>query len=88
MSVVEVANEFMEDGVYEMRILDDFGDTKMVWDPGNPDEVENARRTFNDLRSKGYQAYTVKKRGGQGEIIGEFDPEAGRVIMAPAMRGG
>lgn len=72
-----------------MEIMDHQGDTKILWDKNNPDEVENARRTFDDLKKKGFIAYSVSGGdGAKGEIIREFDPEAERLIMAPPMRGG
>lgn len=71
-----------------LRYMDDTGDTKLIWDPEKEAEVENARRTFNDLRKKKYNAYSVKKNGDKGEIITEFDPEAEKIIMAPPMAGG
>jgi len=64
------------------------GDTKIIWDPENPDEVKNARRTFDDLRGKGFNAYSVKRTGEQGEILRTFDPKAEKIIMAPPMAGG
>jgi hypothetical protein len=64
------------------------GDTKLVWDAGNRDEVENARRTFDDLRAKGYLAFSVKKDGEKGEQIRKFDSDAQKLIMVPPMKGG
>jgi len=73
----------------ELAVMGRQGDTKIIWDSDKPDEVENARRTFNDLRKKGYLAFSVKgKDGAKGEQISEFDPEAERLILAPPMRGG
>lgn len=72
-----------------MEVMDPTGDTKIIWDAANEDEVENARRTFDDLKKKGFIAYSVKgKNGKKGEIIREFDPDAERLIMAPPMQGG
>lgn len=72
----------------EMCVLDATGDTKLIWNPDNPDEVENARRTFKDLRAKGYLAYSVKKSGDKGEVITEFDASLEKIILAPGVRGG
>ncbi len=72
----------------ELRVLDATGDTKLIWNPNNTDEVENAKRTFNDLRSKGYLAYKVTEGGAKGEVIREFDANAEKIILAPALRGG
>lgn len=72
-----------------MEIMDRTGDTKIIWSKDNPDEVENARKTFDELRKKKFIAYSVKgKNGEKGEIIREFDPDAERLILAPPMAGG
>lgn len=73
----------------EMAILDRTGDTKIIWDRNNADEVANARRTFNDLKAKGYLAFKVTdKDGNKGDQIREFDPAVERMILTPPMRGG
>lgn len=72
-----------------MAILDPTGDTKVFWDKDNPDEVANARRTFNDLRAKGFLAYKLSGRGdSKGEVLHEFDARAERIILTPAHQGG
>ena len=73
----------------ELAVMGRQGDTKIIWDKHRPEEVENARRTFDEIRKKGYLAYAVRGREGEkGSQIHEFDPEAERLIMAPPMRGG
>jgi hypothetical protein len=72
----------------ELIIMGAKGDTRMIWSPDSPDEVENARTTFNNLRAKGYLAYRVDKSGDKGEVIREFDANAGKIILAPQMAGG
>lgn len=72
----------------EMRILDTTGDTKVIWDSSNADEVQVAKDTFDKLRKKGHTAYSVKKNGDKGSIITEFDAEAEKIILAPRMVGG
>lgn len=74
--------------ISEMRIMDPTGDSKIMWDPANSDEVEAARKTFNDLRAKRFVAYSVAPSGSKGEVIREFDPRAEKLIMAPPMVGG
>lgn len=71
-----------------MEILDQNGDTKLIWDSTKPDEVKNAERTFRDLKAKGYVAYSVDKKGEKGTVLNEFDEDAEKIIMAPQMRGG
>lgn len=72
----------------ELVVLDKTGDTKIIWDPTKPAEVDHARATFNELRKKGYAAYSVNRKGDKGEVLREFDPEAEKMILAPPMVGG
>lgn len=72
----------------EMCVMDQTGDTRTIFDPNNPDEVDVARETFKSLKKKGYIAYSVKKDGEKGEVMTEFDANAGKIILAPPLRGG
>lgn len=74
----------------EMRILDVTGDTKLKWDPNIPEEVEAARKMFNEMtKTKRYLAFSVnKKDAGKGEQIREFDPSIKAMILSPALVGG
>jgi hypothetical protein len=73
----------------EMAIMDRSGDTKLIWDPDNADEVANAKRTFDDLLKKGFMAFKVEgRKGDKGEQIKTFDPKAEKLILTPAMAGG
>lgn len=71
-----------------MAIMGKSGDTKLIWSPGNEAEVDNARRTFNDLKAKRFVAFAVKKDGEKGERVTEFDADAEKIIMVPPMQGG
>jgi hypothetical protein len=73
----------------EIIVLDHTGDSNHIWDPENEVEVEAAKQLFDSLKKKGYVAYKVEgKKGEKGEVMREWDPDAGRMIMAPPMRGG
>ena len=71
-----------------MAVMDDTGDTKVIWDPENQDEVDNAKQTFNNLKGKGYLAYKVIGKGDKGEVIDRFDRHLEKIIMSPPMKGG
>jgi len=72
----------------ELSVLDRTGDTKIMWDSAQDAEVDAARATFDDLKKKGYLAYSVNKKGDKGEVMKKFDPDAERIIMAPPLVGG
>lgn len=69
-------------------VLDKTGDTKTIWDPTVADEVEAARAQYDKFKAKGYFAYRVNEKGDKAEVMGAFDPQAGKVIMARALTGG
>lgn len=71
-----------------MAVLNETGDVKTVWDADNEAEVQAARKTFDELRAKGFAAYKVNRSGEKGEVIRKFDPEAEAIILAPPMVGG
>ena len=72
----------------QISVLNHEGDTKLIWDSENKDEVEAAKKMFNELKGKGYSAFSVKKNGEQGRRLTNFDAEEEKIIMAPAMKGG
>jgi hypothetical protein len=72
----------------EMRVMGASGDTKLIWDSEQDAEVENARRTFDDLTKKGYAAFDVGPRGQKGDRVREFSPDAEKLIMVPPVAGG
>jgi len=76
-------------GKHYLAITDETGDTKIMWSKDNADEVENARRTFNDMKKKGYQAFQVQgKKGDPGEQMKDFDEDAERIIFIKPQAGG
>lgn len=74
----------------EIAVLGRAGDTRLTWDKSKQDEVAAARKMFDDLKAKGYMAFTVVEKavGDKGEQIHSFNPDAGKIIMAAPMRGG
>lgn len=72
----------------ELRIMETVGDIKTIWDKDKEDEVEAARKQFNEMKKKGYIPFSVDKSGEKGKKIEEFDPDAEKLIMAPPIRGG
>lgn len=72
-----------------LRVMDPaHGDLKMTWDPDVESEVERVRKTFVEMRGKGFAAFRVDKGGDRAEIMREFDPDARAIIMTPPVSGG
>jgi hypothetical protein len=88
-TLVSEANRPVEDPTRgELVILDSTGDTKMTWDRNSADEVAEMRATFDRMKARGLQAFSVRRNGDKGERITEFDPDAEKIIFASALVGG
>ncbi len=72
----------------ELAVMDTTGDSKTIWNPDVPAEVDVARATFDALKKKRYIAYTVDEKGEKGKVINDFDPKAGKIILTPPLAGG
>jgi hypothetical protein len=73
----------------EMAVMDvKLGDSKIIWDPNNKDEVAAAKAQFDALTAKGFAAYTVDDKGKKKEKVHKFDKTHEKLILAPALRGG
>jgi len=72
----------------ELHYLSEEGDTKVIWNPDNQDEVDAAEAQFDTLAEKGFTAFAVKKDGEKGKKITTFEPNAGKIIMVPKIGGG
>ena len=71
-----------------LHIMDHTGHTTKEWDPAVASEVEAARAAFNQMKGRGYLAYSVNTKGDKGEVIKGFDPNAESIVMSPQMIGG
>jgi metallophosphoesterase superfamily enzyme len=87
-TLVQEANRIEESEVGVMVILDRSGDTRHTWDRNNAGEVEAMGEIFDTMIDKGYQAWSVTRKGNKDQRITEFDPQAEKVIFAPALVGG
>lgn len=89
MTHMDITSSAMPKGQGELAIMDKTGDTKLMWTVGNQAEMDAAKELFEKLRKQGYLAYkAVGEKGDKGEVLTSFDPEAGRIIMVPALKGG
>jgi len=87
-TLVAEANRVEEEEGGIIVILDQSGDTKHIWDRNSETEVEEARSLFNRMIKKGMQAWSVTRKGDKDQRITEFDPQAEKIIFAPALQGG
>jgi hypothetical protein len=80
----------MTDVQNELVITDATGDTRIMWDPRNKDEVATAEAAFDAAKAKGMLSYSVDAETGErtGEVIQKFDKKLGKIIMVRQTRGG
>lgn len=64
------------------------GDTKIIFDPDNKDEVDAAREQFDSLLKRGFTAYTVGKDHKTNEKVTKFKKKEGKYILVPPVSGG
>jgi len=88
MTMTDVEQTVIPEGTGLLAVLDSTGDTRIMWDPARPDEVEMAQDAFKKAKKKGYVAHKVGTDGEPGEVIRDFDPRAGKIIMTPQLVGG
>ena len=48
----------------EFKVLDPNGHARTSWDTRNPEEVERARRIFNNPMNRGYRAFRMDASAG------------------------
>jgi len=84
------ADEAIPAGSLVIAMMTGHGDVRKIWNAANADEVEDAKRTWEHLvGEKGYMAFLVNPEDNtKGDQIREFDPNAGKIILVPPMRGG
>ncbi len=72
------------------------GDKRIVWNSRSIAEINDAKKMFNDLISNGFLPYRIKDGKPSKEVMREFDPHSGEVMMIedvvfvpqPAIAGG
>lgn len=68
-----------------MSVLGSSGDTKYIWDPDNPHEVEAAREHFHHMREKGFLVFKLKAWIKTKKVT-KFDPKDKRYAYVPSKK--
>lgn len=81
----EEAKAHIANGGGAFFVMGKEGDTKTIWSPESPDEIEAAQEQFDRLAGpKGkYYAYRVGEEGERSTRMETFDPKAGAIIFKP-----
>lgn len=72
----------------EFKVLDPNGHTRTTWDAASPEEIENARRIYDELVRRGYRAFRMQEGGGDGVPTKGFDPREKETLLVPPIRAG
>lgn len=70
-----------------IRVLDDNGDSRLLWDRHVPAECADARRKFDEYLRQGYRAYVTRSDGSKGARVETFDALMEEIIVAPGQAG-
>ncbi len=66
-----------------MKILNDHGDERLVWEKEDGRQAKEAKSRFVKLIADGYKAYSVDRNGKKNRRIEEFDIDAEEILMVP-----
>ena len=82
-SIEEVIVKFKKTTQRMMKILNNTGDDRIIWDKDDGQEAKEAKAKFEELIKKGYKAYSVDVNGQKNRRIEEFDVDAEEILMIP-----
>jgi chlorite dismutase len=74
--------------LHVMKILNDKGDERLVWDKENGKQAKEAKVKFEELLGKKYMAFSVDTQGNKNRKIEEFDVDAEEILMIPPTSAG
>lgn len=84
MDQTDTTFENVPKGKAAMAVMGESGDTKYIWDPRVPAEVEAAQEHFDAMRKKGFMVFKLTKLQRKGKKAGDFEPKAkGYLYAAP-----
>ena len=66
---------------FAMRILDETGDRRLIWNASDPDQVKECVALFDEYVSKGWRCYSIDASGNTRRRIHRFDIEKEEVFF-------
>jgi len=76
-----VEREELDENQFPLRILDETGDRRLVWDCRSPRESNEAAQKFEEYLAKGWKAYAINRHGKKNFRIMGFDANYEEVIF-------
>jgi len=69
------------DHEFAVRVFDETGDRRIIWNMTDPDQVKEAAKLFDEYMTKGWRAYAVDASGKTRLRIHKFDAEREEVLF-------
>lgn len=79
--VFVVSEKRMLSHEFAMRIFDETGDRRLIWDSRDQDQVKECAKLFNDYLKKGWKPYAINSKGEKGRRIYGFDADTQEIIF-------
>lgn len=70
-----------------LRIMDETGDRRIVWDRNEPRQIEEVKLEFERCLAQGYKAYVCRMDGSRGRQMDSFDSLMEELIISGEMEG-
>lgn len=64
-----------------VRVFDETGDRRLIWDMSDQDQVKDAAKLFNEYLAKGWRGYTVDASGATRRRIHKFDIDQQEIVF-------
>lgn len=71
----------LKDFEFAVRVFDETGDRRIIWDMTDPNQVKDAAKLFNEYIAKGWRAYAIDVTGESKRRIHKFDLEKEEVLF-------
>jgi len=78
---IKICEADMPDGHFAMRILDETGDRRLVWNSRDPDQIKEASELFEKHIKAGGRAYAIKRDGSKGFRIHGFNARDEEIVI-------
>jgi len=71
----------LKEDEFSVRVFDETGDRRLIWNMKNPDQVKEAAKLFDEYIKKGWRGYTVDDTGRTRLRIHKFDIDTQEVLF-------
>ena len=81
LSGIIIKEKELKENEFAVRVFDETGDRRLIWDMLDPDQIKEAANLFNEYIGKGWRAYTVDDSGKSRRRIHKFDIEKQEILF-------